>query len=95
LLARFPFDPKPSSTAVDTPTIAASENDVADKAAEDVGTPLDGDTPVPDDKVPADGSKRKSLNGAKTGSKRAAPTPSEDAKQKEKGRPGPKKKPRL
>ncbi|TKX22832.1 putative INO80 complex subunit Ies4 [Elsinoe australis] len=91
-LANFPSDSSPkeqdSSAASQAGTPKAKD---VDKMSESNGTPLP--TSVAED-TPDPESKKKGLNGPKTGNKRNSSTAALDLL-KPKGRPGPKKKPRL
>ena len=102
VLSRFPSDTpsqtqdssQPSSQHADTPTIIPPETEWADKTPDSNATPLPSTAPtVTDDKSLAppttEGGKKK---GPKTGVKRSA---AQAVDNKPKGRPGPKKKPRL
>ncbi|KAI9719238.1 MAG: hypothetical protein M1812_003568 [Candelaria pacifica] len=81
------------STSPETPVVkSASPSDIK---SESNSTPAPDGTPAPDTDTPlADGSKKKGLSGPKPGTKRGSGVLTEGLP-KAKGKPGPKKKPRL
>jgi hypothetical protein len=98
LLAQFPADVKPRINEEPSPSVQPPES--ADKSSESNSTPMpsnandenDPNSLAPPPKV--DG-RRKRGGGTLTGRKRAPPAIDPNAPPRERGRPGPKKKPRL
>ncbi|KAI9842559.1 MAG: hypothetical protein M1837_007072 [Sclerophora amabilis] len=102
-LGRFPSTPassrkgtsrsKSSTSDNSTPNPAAGQESPADAVSESNSTPGPGSTPG-GTALPADASKRKGMPGPKPGAKRGL-AQTADTGPKVRGKPGPKKKPRL
>ncbi|PNS17377.1 hypothetical protein CAC42_7060 [Sphaceloma murrayae] len=93
LLAAFPSDSAPKESASSTASQNGTPKPKDEHMSESNGTPLPAS--VTDNTPDPEGVKRKSLGGPRPGSKRNSSTAAIDSLTKPKGRPGPKKKPRL
>ncbi|KAF2813144.1 uncharacterized protein BDZ99DRAFT_486488 [Mytilinidion resinicola] len=106
-LSKFPASPeltrkdstsrKPSSTSTSTPTATANEPSSSENPSESNATPLLPNSTTASSSLapPTTGVKRKGVPGPKPGSKRGAANLTPDGLPKPRGKPGPKKKPRL
>ncbi|KAK5000865.1 hypothetical protein LTR66_000354 [Elasticomyces elasticus] len=108
LLARWPSDslpkeqpdPEPPLLPAPLPAIQTSESSPVDKSSESNATPVPNSSAANQDAEslsapPANSKKRKSVPGQKLGSKRSPSRQPSDGLLKPRGKPGPKKKPRL